>query len=70
MRKSVPQFYPADMRTAVTLGDDVAAAVEELRRERAIDMGLPRVAVDDMAGLLHVLEGGADPRSDGAALGY
>ncbi len=73
------------MRTTVTLADDVAAAVEQLRRSRgagvseivnellrrglagsdrpepfrqsATDLGLPTLALDDVAGLLDTLEG-------------
>lgn len=73
------------MRTTITLADDVAAAVEALRkrqgrgisevvndvlrrglaqqspaatfRQRSSDMGTPRLAIDDVAGLLDALEG-------------
>ncbi len=74
------------MRTTVTLAADVAAAVEELRRDRGSgisevlnellreglqahrqrrkpfrqrtsDMGTPRLPLDDVAGLLDILEG-------------
>lgn len=73
------------MRTTVTLADDVAAAVEQVRRERgagvsdavnelvrrgltarppgsrftqtASDLGRPTLPIDDIAGLLEVLEG-------------
>ena len=75
------------MRTTVTLADDVATAVEQLRRERGTgvsdavnelvrrglarpvaasrfqqrtsDMGTPALALDDIGGLLEVLEGPA-----------
>lgn len=73
------------MRTTVTLAADVAAAVEQLRRERGSgisdvvndllrtalvgerpkapfaqrvsDMGVPRLELDDVSGLLDALEG-------------
>lgn len=73
------------MRTTITLAEDVAAAVEQVRRrrgsgisevvndllrrglardepatpfrQRASDMGVPRVDLDDVAGLLDALDG-------------
>jgi hypothetical protein len=78
------------MRTTITLADDVAAAVEQLRRrsgsgisevvndllrrglagdrpvvpfrQQSSDLGVPRLALDDVAGLLDALEGD-EPRS-------
>jgi len=75
------------VRTTVTLADDVAAAVEQLRRERgqgvsaavnelvrrglsnsprpkrfrqtSSKLGLPALPLDDVAGLLDVLDGPA-----------
>lgn len=75
------------MRTTVTLADDVAAAVEQLRRERGhgisdainelvrrglvasprpkpfrqrtSELGAPALPIDDIAGLLEVLDGPA-----------
>lgn len=73
------------MRTTITLAEDVAAAVEQLRRrrgsgisevvndllrqglardqprprfeQRVSDMGVPRLDLDDVSGLLAALEG-------------
>ncbi len=73
------------MRTTITLAEDVAAAVEHLRRrrgsgisevvndllrqglardqprpqfeQRGSDMGVPRLELDDVSGLLDALEG-------------
>lgn len=73
------------MRTTITLADDVAAAVDQLRRrrgsgisevvndllrrglagdrpeatfrQRVSDMGVPRLDLDDVSGLLDALEG-------------
>lgn len=73
------------MRTTITLADDVAAAVEDLRRQRGTgisevlndlvrralaapaqdrvftqrssSMGQPRLPVDDVSGLLDILDG-------------
>jgi hypothetical protein len=44
--------YAGQMRTTVTLADDVASAVEQLRRERSIGLS---EAVNDLvrAGLIH-----------------
>jgi hypothetical protein len=77
--------YGRSVRTTITLADDVAAAVEQLRRERgqgisdAVNelvrrgltassrpkrfrqrtsaLGMPALPVDDVAGLLEVLDG-------------